>query len=254
MSEVPRRAVFSDRSRSDPSPRRHNERLYAFLDRVAGPWFDGVRTLLQDWLDSSPEGFASRVAREFRTRRDRQLYAAFWELYQFALWSRIGFEVEPEPAVWGSSRLADLLVKGDLGEALIEATVSFDEETDSPASRRQGDAYAALDRTNSPNFFIWIEVEQGEGPMPSLARVRQELETWLQGLDPDLVATALENSAPSRRRLPSLQLAAGSWTLRFDAIPKRLMREARPAFAPSGSSVRVGRGSSIQWNVFARPS
>jgi hypothetical protein len=116
---------------------------------------------------------------------------------------------------------------------VIEACVSFEDATGSAASRRLADAYDALDRTESPNFFLWIEVQQGEGPMPSMAPVRRGLESWLETLDPDVVAALLGDDS-GRRNLPSRNFEAGSWRLRFQAIPKSEETRGEPGIRPLG--------------------
>jgi hypothetical protein len=85
MAVYPRPRLFSAGPRTDGGPGRHNERYYAFLDRLDGSWFESVRQLLQGWLDDAPGTFAQRITRNFRTPNDRQFYGAFWELYQFTL-------------------------------------------------------------------------------------------------------------------------------------------------------------------------
>jgi hypothetical protein len=188
---------------------------------------------MQEWLERTPLGFAGRVAREFRSTRDRQCLAAFWELYVFTIFTRLGYRIELEPPIPGTRRLADFLVGGIDDQAVVEATVSFDEETDTHASRRQGEAYEALDRTDSPNFFIWIDVEQGVGSMPGLAAVRRELEDWLATLDPNAIAADF-NDGPTRDRLPERAITAGTWRFRFEAIPKSRYARGQSGIRPLG--------------------
>lgn len=225
--------LFSTFERTDPSPQHHNERVYDFLNRVDRRWHEGVRQTLEEWLEAAPNEFAERVAREFRSTRDRQCLGAFWELYMFVMWTRLRYQTEIEPVISGTPRIADFLIDSTDGRAIVEATVSFEEGADSPASRRQGDAYEALDRTNSPNFFLWIYVEQGEGPMPSLAPVRRELEIWLATLDPDAVAADLDERG-RHNNLPELRVHAGSWMLRFEAFPKSPAARGQAGIRPLG--------------------
>jgi len=231
MNSAERPRLFTTRSRTDSSPAGHNERYYAFLDRVDRPWFEAVRQQLELWLDDAPLPFAEHVARTIRSTRDRQFYGAFFELYQFTLWTRMGFSTSPDPPIADTGRLGDFLVTGRGETFLVEATVSFDEATDSAESRRLGDAYDQLDRTNSPNFFLWITIEQGPGAMPSLAPVRRRLEIWLATLDPDQIALL---ALRDRRDLPSRAFEAGSWRLRFEAIPKSREARGRPGIRPLG--------------------
>ncbi len=248
MEADSRPRLFSTEPRTDGSPGRHNEGVYAFMDRVDRQWFDSVRQLLERWLDGAPARFAQRIARNIRATGDRQFYAAFWELYQFTLWTHLGHTVELEPPVGDSGRLADFLVTRTGQSATIEATVSFDEATDSAASRRLADAYDSLDGTDSPNFFLWIEVEQGEGATPSMAPIRRELEAWLATLDPGDVAASID-TGPRRRDLPTLTLHAATWQLRFEAIPKSAEARGEPGIRPLGA---FGTGGARTLTTVAR--
>jgi hypothetical protein len=71
--------VFSDRTRLDASP-SSGESMYAFLDRVAGPFWDRIRQLIEDWVnDYCPDDQAEMVAR-LRTKSDIDFTASYWEL------------------------------------------------------------------------------------------------------------------------------------------------------------------------------
>ncbi len=60
--------VFSDRERLDATP-SSGESMYAFLDRVAGPVWDRIRQLIEDWAsDFSPDNRDQLVGR-LKSRR-----------------------------------------------------------------------------------------------------------------------------------------------------------------------------------------
>ena len=231
MTSRPR--LFSAQQRTDGAPKRHDEGTYEFLDRVNRSWYETVRETLQQWLDEVPVGFASHLANNFQSRRDRQTIGAFWELYLYVLFSRCGFGVSPSPPIGSTGRVADLEVVLGNQPTIVEGTATFDDETDSAAARRLGSAYEALDQTDSPNFFLWIAITQGEGPMPSMRPIRRQLEAWLTSLDPDAVAADVEVHG-MRSHLPRLDLTAGSWDLRFEAIPKAAEYRGKPGVRPFG--------------------
>lgn len=85
--------VFSDRERVDTSP-RGRESTFAFLDRVAGPFWDRVRQLLEDWVnDYSPAGRAELVGR-MRRGSDLDFIGAYWELMCYYGLRALGFQVD----------------------------------------------------------------------------------------------------------------------------------------------------------------
>src|SRR5690606_37208242 len=47
--------LFDDSKRTDPSPASHLEDHFSFLNRVATPYWERVRTLLTDWVDRLPQ-------------------------------------------------------------------------------------------------------------------------------------------------------------------------------------------------------
>jgi hypothetical protein len=63
--------------------------------------------------------------------------------------------------------------------------------------------------------------------MPSLSNVRARVERWLRTLDPDAVD-------PATRELPALDVVAGTWSFRFEAIPKSPTARGEPGIRPLG--------------------
>jgi len=100
-------SVFSDRTRSDDSP-LSGETMYNFLDRVAGPVWDRIRQLIDDWVNGySPDDQAEMVAR-LRNSRDTAFTAAYWELLLYHGLKALGFKVTCHPVVSGDYKTSGL--------------------------------------------------------------------------------------------------------------------------------------------------
>lgn len=97
--------------RSDRSPKRPDESMWAFLDRMAGSYWDRVRSLLESWLAGYPANERQRLVLDLMGSNTK-FSSGFWELYLHQLVLAHGGEAECHPEVKGSARRPDFLVKG----------------------------------------------------------------------------------------------------------------------------------------------
>ena len=90
--------------------------------------------------------------------------------------------------------------------------------------------YESLDKLDSPNFFLWIDVaNQGDAPLRARP-LRGRLEKWLAELDPD------EHTLVGKRRddLPGLTHEDAGWKIDFRAYPKSPEARGREGARPLG--------------------
>ena len=98
--------------------------------------------------------------------------------------------------------------------------------------RRTAAIYDALNTVDSPNFFVWVEVD-ASGPNEVAKRPLVEAtQTWLSTLDPDTVDAAMR--VRGLDAMPTTTWTRDGWTIRLRPIPK--VREARgePGVRPIG--------------------
>ncbi|HEV2890470.1 MAG TPA: hypothetical protein VGX28_08845 [Frankiaceae bacterium] len=107
--------LFSAGVRADYRPSRDDEASFAFLDRVRQPCFERIRAFYEDAFRHYPSGKDRKDLRgRFRSGNYAQHIAARWELYQFALWTRLGFTLTPHPDS-GDGIFRDFLVTSSDG-------------------------------------------------------------------------------------------------------------------------------------------
>src|SRR5689334_20162531 len=70
--------IFSAVERTDPSPAEHRESHSQFIDRVAGPFWDQVRNLVEEWFSRLCSDAQADVKGRLRSRDDRQSKGAFF--------------------------------------------------------------------------------------------------------------------------------------------------------------------------------
>jgi hypothetical protein len=210
-------AIFDSGTRSDARPRRYGESRFAFYDRAAGPVFDRIRDCVEHWFQSYPEDGRTDLKARLRSDLDNAFNGAFWELYQHATLTAMGYDMVPHPTLPGTTKHPDFLVRrpGSVG-FYLEATITSVADREGASDRQLGTVYDLLNDLPTPNFFLDVEVERRGERQPATKSVRRALVAWLESLDPDDVDAA-PGGWPA---VEPLRWDADGWSLRFRPIPK----------------------------------
>jgi hypothetical protein len=171
--------------------------MYTFLDRVAGPVWDRIRQLIEEWVKGyCPDDQAEMVAR-LRNKRDIDFTAAYWELLLYHGLKALGFEVTCHPEVAGTTKRPDFLVEGNECSFYLEAKVLGQDDPDRRRDKRRNDIYHKLNaRVRSGDFLVWIRFElEGARPIP-IRRLADATQAWLEGLDPNEVRRQARVAGP----------------------------------------------------------
>jgi hypothetical protein len=222
--------VFSDRVRTDASPCGHSESTFAFLDRVAGPYWEQVRELMEQWVAHLPVESRADVIGRLRSPDYAQHASAYWELHLHETFRSSGFDVVVHPPVAGSPRQPDFLVSRGDDSFYVEATCLVSKATDPGASARKRQVYNALDSISCPNFFLQIDVNRvGPADLPTKP-LRRRLEAWVRTLDPDAIVVDDHYLDFGE----SFEWSHAGWELRFRPFPVSAGARGRPGHRPLG--------------------
>ncbi|RAS59703.1 hypothetical protein C8D87_1133 [Lentzea atacamensis] len=211
-------AIYADQGRTDSSFQRESESRAEFYDRVAGPYWDQVREVINEWWSHLPAdvqpGFRSRL----RDRNsDTNVSSTLWELYLHEMLIGSGCTVEIEQAAGDRGKRPDFLVSHAEGQFVLEAIWT--------AQRLKGTAYStltlslfdAINAVPSPNFSLAVTINKTGTAKPSEKRLKAGLVRWLEGLDPDEFDGAQDNPAKF-----SHTWEEGDWSFSFQAILRSL--------------------------------
>ncbi len=202
--------LFSDAERTDRGPARFSESNFGFLDRIAGPHWDRVRSLLEEWFNDYPEAAKSELHKRFTNRTDDgQHDGAWWELYIASLFRHLGYEIVPHPTIEGSIRKPDFLVTREESAFYVECTVTA-------AGGTRGSLewiYDCISDVETRDFLIGVEYVQRGTEHPKRSDVTRPIAQWLAGLDPDeLMGAPVE-------RLPRKVIPIRDWSITCVALP-----------------------------------
>jgi hypothetical protein len=208
--------LFDEIARTDPAPARHGEGNFAFMNRVDRPFWRRVRDQLEEWFREYPMDAAADLAGRFRDSDSRQHFGAWWELYLFTLYSRLGYLVAVHPTVSGTTAQPDFLIARGDEELYVEAAVLFSGIVDEGRhDEREAWIYDLVNKATDPNFHVGLEFDRLGMQLPKAMELIRPLEQWLAGLDPDGVAAEID----AGQEAPELYLGVRDWRLIFTAFP-----------------------------------
>lgn len=210
-----REPLFDDSPREDRSVADFQESTYAFLNRIAGNYWNHPRALMQHWMDRINDDISyNDLLRRLRSGDNEQFRSAYLELYLHESLLRAGYEIVVHPEVPGTTRQPDFLaVRGD-GRLYVEAVAPGSTASAKAAAGRRAVLFDTVNRLQDPNFILWLD-HLVDGPQPpKSARLRAVLRQWLRSLDPD--ASWTTDAAPR------YDWREGGWEVGVKAMPRKL--------------------------------
>jgi hypothetical protein len=209
--------VYTSWDRTDASPKRAAETDAEFFGRIAGPFWDQVRDVINEWWSHLPDHAQPGVRSRLLDRNsDTNVFSALWELYLHEMLLGSGCTVEIEPGIGTRRKNPDFLVTHDGQQFVVEAIWTAQRLSDSASNPLPPQLADAIDRVPSPNFFVSYELNRAGSATPPQKRLKAELTRWLASLDPDQVIAGYERKVP----LPKHTWQDGDWSITFQAFPR----------------------------------
>lgn len=222
--------LFDDAERMTLEPARHGESNWSYLDRSGRQEWIEARSRLTDWFSRMCAPMKLGVRNRLRSGDDTEFASALWELYLHEMFQQLGYEVTCEVGL-PNGRNIDFLVTRAGQSMYVEATVARSSADALAADTRRNRVYTELDKLETTDFMLGIEVlNAGGDDMPAASRLRREVQQWLSSLDPDEAIAAYESTGA----LPSIELTAAEWHLRLEAIPTKPDLRGKPISRPLG--------------------
>ncbi|MFJ8828323.1 hypothetical protein ACIREE_42270 [Streptomyces sp. NPDC102467] len=230
--------VYAGRNRTDASPQRAAEPASEFFERVAGPFWDQVRDVINEWWSHFPDCAQSGLRSRLLDRNsDTNVYSALWELYLHEMLLGSGCTVKIEPGIGTRGKNPDFLVARGGDQFVVEAIWTAQRLGDTVPNPLPPQLADAIDGVPSPNFFVSYKVDRAGSATPPQKRLKTGLTRWLASLDPDRVIAEYECKLP----LPKHTWQEAGWFLTFEAIPRSPARRGDP------TSRTIGIHPAMSW-------
>lgn len=209
--------IFDDFDRTDPAPASDTESSYRFLNRAARPEWELVRNLVDEWFSEYPVAAQADLRSRLQDDDYVQHIGAWWELYTYTLFRRLGYDVSIHPVLANTSRQPDFLVTREDISIYVECVVHLPNTgaVNGEGGGERSWIFEATNRARDPNFMVDIEIHRTETQRPKASEIIRALESWLSSLDPDEVLQRIAAGADA----PELVLNVRGWTIEYSAWP-----------------------------------
>ncbi|WP_234376078.1 hypothetical protein [Streptomyces sp. CB01201] len=209
-----------------------------FFERIAGPFWDQVREVINDWWSHFPsQAQAGLRSRLLDRNSDTNVYSALWELYLHEMLLGSGCTVSVELGVGNRGRNPDFLVTRGGERFVVEAIWKTQRLGGTVSDTLPSLLVDAIDSVPSPNFFLSYRVNRAGTTTPPQKRLKTGLIAWLAGLDPDQIVADREH----KLALPEHTWAEAGWDLSFEAIPRS------PGKRGDSTSRAIGIHAPVAW-------
>lgn len=184
--------LFDDFVRTDGTPRKAMEGLYAFLNRSSWPVCVRARILYQSWFDRYPDDDHQKgLYRRFTSKRDKEHQSAYFELLLHEVLTCMGAKLTLEPSVPGTSKTPDFLVELDGDRFYVEAMVNYAKENNLLDSPIFDIVCEWIDEMDIPEYLVHIFLSAQPTCMPTNASISAQITRLIQ----------LENNEVTRQQL-----------------------------------------------------
>lgn len=212
--------MFSQVKRTTYDIKNHSETDWEYLDRSGRPEAQRVRDLLTSWLSSYPAEHRPDLVSRMCGRDNTAFQAATFELLLYSALSWLGCSIEVHPALTTNRKRPDFLITSPVGDrAYVEAVSASEFSSEAKAAKQRTKVVLdALEKVNSPDFYITVDTDGDPKKPPNVGRLCDELQRWVFSLDyKAVVAGVVERGYDA---YPKLLWKQDNWKISFDAIPK----------------------------------
>lgn len=235
--------LFDNCERTHDGPADMGESLYAYINRSARLRAEEARMLCERWFaqyakSASPDEL-NRFVGDFRSKYDKQHYAAWFELLIYQILVRLGCSVKIHPDLPDSGKHPDFVALAGGARALVEATVVAPTRDSLAPTDCERDAQKKFTQLEIANFTM--RIAQVSGTLDRYLKnkeIKREFGRLIAEYDPDEVQRRIDQVGYFTP--PKRTLHFGDWHILVELWPlppeKRAPRKARVASWPQGGA------------------
>ena len=213
-------AVFDEIKRADISAAKYTDPQFDYLNRSARQPAQIIRQTIDTWIMDYPAEGSGELCARFRSNDDTAFFSAYFELYLNALLKKLGCNTTIHPLLGNGSKRPDFQVMEPNGYRwFLEATLAKGQSNEEKAAEaRKNVVFDSIEKLESNDFFIGMDLKGDPKTSPPGKRIRQFLNEQLQGLNPDELEKQLQNGGYDA--MPRWAFEHEGWRISFYPIPK----------------------------------
>ncbi|WP_158728434.1 MULTISPECIES: hypothetical protein [unclassified Flavobacterium] len=174
--------LFEITSEFIEGPSSNNENVFNYYHKSNRSDIKIIRAILEDWFSKYPE----IEKKELKIRFKKDFDSAFFELFLYELFNKLGYEIVIHPELKDSNKRPDFLIMKDGNQTYVEAKVCFGKtEAEMAFENLQNEFYDQLSRVKIKGFLLAIEELNFIGKkQPRVKELLAKIEYEVGKLDP----------------------------------------------------------------------
>lgn len=143
--------LFEEKIRNLEGPADYNADIYTYYNESARREIANVRVLLESWFSEYPD----EEKQELKSRFKVTFNPAFYELYIYILFKRLGYSLVIHPEVPGTQKHPDYLATKDGQSLFIEVKhMTMLSQDNQSLERRKNTLLDSLNKVDASNFLL----------------------------------------------------------------------------------------------------
>lgn len=194
-------------------PAENAEDQFHYLNLSAYSWVANIRSLIEEWFSTYPAEHQPHLKVRFRDSDQHE--SAYFELFTYTLYRKLGFNVTVEPkAIKG--RPDFLVASDDWGPFYVEATVlSGKSDQEAKMDKKFKEIQDHINKIESPYFYVAVTRIRATKQQPSLGKFRIAVQDYVKSAERSIISGDLSVYREEN-------LIVDDWELRVGLIFKNM--------------------------------
>lgn len=207
--------LFDSIERTYLETARNNESVYDYYNISARTDIAIIRNTLESWFLNYPED----EKKELKSRFKKDFDSAFYELFLYELFSKLGYEIIIHPDLPSSPKRPDFLICRDGLEMYVEAKVVTNKTDEQEAFERKiNEFYDNLNKLDSGDFMLCVErFDILTKKQPGTKGIITYLEQELKKIDPGILSEDIKKKGI--KKMPIIEYNNGDIHIAVKPMP-----------------------------------
>lgn len=175
--------LFDEKDRTLQGPADYNADTYTYYNDSARIDMTCVRNQIETWFALYPE----HEKEELKSRFKATFNFAFYELFVFTLFTKLGYSLEVHPEIEGTTKRPDYFAKNEKHGFYIEVKcLTMLTQNEQSLERRKNAVLDAINKIDASNFLLKLEeISFKESSQPSGKEIIRFFNAHISSYNPD---------------------------------------------------------------------